>query len=112
MKKTDYPNLGHLVPDIFVDGIARVYQVGGSVALVLESPTGIETHSSILKNEVVRLIVPMGALKNFHDSIGNVCEAFTANSSAIIPVNQPLQDENQNVTKKNEHLGSAFLVGD
>lgn len=108
MKKIDHPNQGHLVPDYFVDGIARVYATGASIAIVFETPTGIETHNAILKNECLRLVVPIANLEKLYQNLGDICNAFVskekqANVSIV---------ESHNTEKNKEILSQPFMVGD
>lgn len=59
MKKSGYPNRGHLLNDFYVTGISRAYLDEQNLMLVFESPTGIETPNEILKNEVARFVIPI-----------------------------------------------------
>lgn len=108
MKKIDHPNQGHLVPDYFVDGIARVYATGASIAIVFETPTGIETHNAILKNESIRLIVPIDQLEALHKNFGDICNAFQLKDKKdVLPV-----VNTGKIERKNDKLSSPFVVGD
>ncbi len=76
MKKTEYPNRGHVLSDYFVDGISRVYEHEENIVIILESPTGIETPNSILKNECVRLIIPKNQFNQLYKSIVTIHESL------------------------------------
>ncbi len=106
MKKNEYPNRGHLVSDYFVDGISRVYEHEENIMMVLESPTGIETPNSILKNECVRIIIPKNQFNKFCESIVTIQESFD--------LEKVVNDESLNKTIKEDKnfLGSAFNVVD
>ncbi len=106
MKKIEYPNRGHLVVDYFVDGISRVYEHYENIVMTLESPTGIETPNSILKNESVRIIIPKSQFNEFSKSIVSVNENLNFKEAVTI-------ESVPETTKKDKiFLGSAFNVCD
>lgn len=106
MKKVEYPNRGHLIADYLVDGVARAYQVGGLVSVVLESPIGIETTNAVLKNESVRLLIPLESIKTLSDNFKDVHEAFSLKS-----ITQP-ESETKGISSSDvkEVLSNAFIV--
>ena len=68
MKKSVWPNQGHPVTEAFVDEVARAFSSQDCVFIVLGCETGIETPDTVMKNEVVRLVVPKhAAVKVFQD---------------------------------------------
>jgi hypothetical protein len=103
MKKNEYPNRGHLVSDYFVDGISRVYEHEENILMVLESPTGIETPNSIIKNECVRIIIPKSQFHKFYESIVTIRESLDFKESINV-------EEVKTPTKDETFLGSAFNV--
>ncbi len=105
MKNIEYPNRGHLLPDYFVDGISRVYEQDGNMVVILETPTGLETHNSILKNESLRLIIPKSQFYNFYKSITAIQESL--NFKEIVK-----EEVVQTIVKDKSFLGSAFNVSD
>jgi hypothetical protein len=105
MKKIENPNRGHLLSDYFVDGISRVYEHGENIVMILESPTGIETSTSILKNECARIIIPKNQFNKFYESVAIIHEK--SNFKEVI------KEETLEPTQKDESfLGSAFNVSD
>lgn len=105
MKKIEYPNRGHVVSDYFIDGISRVYEHEENVIMILESPTGLETPNSILKNECVRLIIPKNQFNKFYESIVSIQESLDLKE---VIDNKPTQT----IHKDEGFLGSAFNVSD
>lgn len=105
MKKFEYPNRGHLVPDYFIDGISRVYEHEENILIVLESPTGIETPNAILKNECVRITIPKSQFNKFYESIVTIRESLDFKEPIDI-------EQNQTPNKDESFLGSAFNVLD
>jgi hypothetical protein len=107
MKKIEYPNRGHLISDYLVDGVARAYQIGGMVSVVMESPTGIETPNANLKNESVRLLIPLESLKTLSDNFKDIQEAF-----ALQKLKQPeLEKKGISASEVKEVLSNAFFIG-
>ena len=106
MKKIEHPNRGHLLVDYFVDGISRVYEHHENLVITLDSPTGIETPNSILKNECVRIIIPKNQFNKFCESIVTIQESFD--------LEKVVNDESLNKTIKEDKnfLGSTFNVVD
>jgi hypothetical protein len=105
MKNIEYPNRGHLLSDYFIDGISRVYEHEGNIIMTLESPTGIETPNSILKNECLRLVIPKSKFNIFHKSILDIKKHLL--------VEDTREEESIQTTKKDDtFLGSAFNVSD
>lgn len=103
MKKIEYPNSGHLLTDYFVDGISRVYEHEENIVIILETPTGIETPNSILKNESIRLVIPKNQFNKFYESIIAIKENLGFEEIVV--------DESTQSTPKDESfLGSAFNV--
>lgn len=105
MKKIENPNRGHLLSDYFVDGISRVYEYEENIVMILESPTGIETPTAILKNECVRIIIPKKQFQKFYESIATIHER--SNFKEVIK-EEPIQP----IQKDESFLGSAFNVSD
>ena len=106
MKQTEYPNRGHLLSDYFIDGISRAYEHAGNIVVTLESPTGIETHNSILKNECVRLIIPKNEFHKFYESISIIQEQLCAKND--VPDHKPAEVAQQD----DSFLGSPFHIVD
>jgi len=107
MKKIEHPNQGHLVSDYVVDGVSRVYSLGSNVCVVFESSTGIETANSILKNECLRLVIPMTELNKIYESFGDICNAFVEIKSQ----DNSLVTESEVEINKKETLSQPFVVG-
>ena len=105
MKKVEYPNRGHLIPDYFIDGISRVYEHEENLIIILETPTGLETPNAILKNECARLIIPKNQFDKFYKSIVKIQENFEFKE---VVEEEPIQT----ITKDKSFLGSAFNVSD
>ena len=106
MKKIEHPNRGHLVPDLMISGIARAFELDENISIVLDSDTGIETPDSILRNEVVRLII---SKKNLSELIHNLQLIQQSFPSANNQTKEP-QPESKIDAKKNETLGKSFPV--
>lgn len=99
MKKVEYPNRGHLIPDYFIDGISRVYEHEGNLIIILETPTGLETPNA------ARLIIPKNQFDKFYKSIVKIQENFEFKE---IIEEEPIQT----ISKDKSFLGSAFNVSD
>jgi len=105
VKKIEYPNRGHLLSDYFIDGISRVYEHEENIVITLESPTGIQTPDTILKNECVRLVIPKSQFNKFFKSIARINEQLDFKE---VTEDKPTK----NIDKKEIFLGSAFKVSD
>ena len=105
MKNVEYPNRGHLIPDFFIDGISRVYEQDANLIIIFDTPTGLETHNAILKNECIRLIIPKNQFDKFYKSIVKIKENFEFKE---IVEKEPIQT----ISKDKSFLGAAFNVSD
>lgn len=110
-KPTFWQNQGHLIDDIFIDEINRVYIEGGNLFLVAGASTGIETEKESIKNEKVRLIIPVEAVGKFNLD-------FNKAVSMLIQHPQPTHsiiDDSDNLpqdVQSSKILGAAFNVSD
>lgn len=106
MKKIEHPNRGHLVPDIIVSGIARAFEMDDNISIVLDSNTGIETPDSILRNEVVRLIISKKNLSELIHDLELIQQNFPSTENP--PIETPPEQKTDD--RKNEKLGKSFSV--
>ncbi len=105
MKKEIYPNQGHVVPDFYINGFSRSYLDHGNLVFVVDSSTGLESHDSIYRNEVARLIIPIELATKFLNDLGSAV-------SELVPsdfVHDNNKDEEVVVTEE-DRLGSPFDV--
>lgn len=107
MKKTVYPNQGHLIEDFYVDDISRAYEDNGNLIIVLGSSTGIEDHNSIYKNESVRLIIPSSLSIEFAHNIIRAAESLASNKSK-----SRTEEKTDSCVKDNTYLGDPFPLGE
>jgi len=80
MKKIIYPNEGHPVQDYYIDGINRVFEDNGNLIITLESISGIESHDSIYKNEIARLIIPISCAEKISNDLKLALEVIISNN--------------------------------
>jgi hypothetical protein len=107
MKKEKYPNQGHVVPDFYINGISRSYFDHGNLVFVVESSTGLESHDSIYRNEIARLIIPTELAKKFLDDVD-------LSVSELIPSGQIQKKHQEEVilVAEEDRLGAPFDVSE
>ena len=105
MKKSGYPNRGHLLSDFYVTGISRAYRDAQNLMLVFESPTGIETPNEILKNEVARFVIPVSVAEKMSSDLTEAVNKLIEHE--IEEQVEIVQD--QDMANK-EVLGAAFKL--
>jgi hypothetical protein len=106
MKKSVYPNQGHLIKDFYVDDISRAYEDNGNLIVVLGSSTGIEDHNSIYKNESARLIIPSSLSIEFANNITRAAESLASNKDE-----SRAEQKTDSCVEDNVYLGEPFPLG-
>ncbi|MFT6218550.1 MAG: hypothetical protein ACJA2Y_001412 [Cycloclasticus pugetii] len=105
MKKISHPNQGHVIPDYYVDGINRVFEDEGNLVLTFDSITGIETHDTIIKNEVLRLIISKRSAMLLTKELGVLTHEFVKNTDTSVSETKK-SDLNESI----ERLGVPFQL--
>ena len=103
MKKTVWPNQGHPVKEVFVDEVARAFSNDDCLFIVFGGLTGIETSDSILKNEVVRLVVPLRDANKLFLDLAQAALELVPNDSC-----DGVTDSAQPSSDQKTHLGSPL----
>ena len=86
MKKSVWPNQGHPVTEAFVDEVTRAFSSQDCVFIVLGNETGIETPDSVIKNEIVRLVVPKHSAAKFFQDLAMAASELVSDTAENCPV--------------------------
>lgn len=109
-KNTFWQNQGHSIEEVYLDEINRVYIESGNLFVVAGAITGIETENEIIKNERIRLIIPLDSAINFMANLNQAVSVLTSHmNSDIVPpeiIESPPETKNQQKV-----LGKPFTVG-
>lgn len=109
-KNTFWQNQGHSIQEIYLDEISRVYVESGNLFIVAGAITGIETESEIIKNERIKLIIPLDSAVNFMDNLNQAFSVLTAQIDSDIVAKRVVEVVPES-KDQGEFLGKPFKVG-